>query len=67
LQELSHIIYGNGEPMFYYFSMKYKNKYKIIANKGMIFILAKLVCSDTPSEYRNYNDFMNEFLICILV
>lgn len=41
--------------------MEFKNKYEIIANKGIIFILAKLVCGNTPLEYRNYNDFMNKF------
>ncbi|SCC14846.1 hypothetical protein [Weissella bombi] len=61
--ELSHIIYGNGVPMLYYFSMGFKNQSEIIANKGMIYILAKLVYGDTPLEYRNYTDFMNEFCL----
>ena len=59
--EFSHVVYGNGEPMLYHFSMGFKNQSEIIANKGMIYILAKFIYGDTPLEYRNYSDFMNEF------
>lgn len=59
--ELSHVIYGSDEPMLYHFSMGFKNEAEIIANKGMITLLAKLMYNETPLEYRNYAYFMECF------
>ncbi len=58
--EISHIQFS--QPSFLYtFSPYIKNKEERETNERAIRILAHIVYYDTPNEYRNWSDFMNEF------
>lgn len=58
--EISHIQFS--QPSFlYHFSPYIKNKEERETNERAIRIIARLVYMDTPNEYRNWSDFMNEF------
>lgn len=58
--EISHIQFS--QPSFLYqFSPYIKNKEERETNERAIRIIARLVYMDTPNEYRNWSDFMNEF------
>ena len=58
--EISHIQFSN--PSFLYtFSPYIKNREERETNERAIRIIARLVYADTPNEYRNWSDFMDEF------
>ncbi|HJF25144.1 MAG TPA: hypothetical protein K8V18_09205 [Proteus mirabilis] len=58
--EISHIRFS--QPSFLYqFSPYIKNKEERETNERAIRIIARLVYMETPNEYRNWSDFMNEF------
>lgn len=59
--ELSHILDGDGSARSYTFSIGFKNNAERIANRGMVWRLAKIIYEDIPLENRNYYDFMNWF------
>ena len=56
--ELSHVLDGDGSARSYTFSIGFKNNAERIANRGMVWRLAKIIYEDVPIEYRNYYDFM---------
>ncbi|WP_270621871.1 hypothetical protein [Weissella viridescens] len=58
--ELSHILFGTVTEM-YAFSPYLKKDEEIIANSNAVKMIAKFVYHDTPNEYRNWSDFMDEF------
>lgn len=60
--ELAHIIYGDfGSQSVYAFSI-YSRKYEERqAHRHGLQIITDIIYSDTPTEYRNYIDFMHEF------
>ena len=58
--EITHINFSN--PSFLYtFSPYIKNKEERATNERALRIVAKLFYGDTPNEYRNWIEFMNEF------
>ncbi|TGE53594.1 hypothetical protein [Weissella confusa] len=58
--EITHITFSS--PSFLYtFSPYIKNKEERITNERAIRIVAKLFYGDTPNEFRNWVNFMNEF------
>lgn len=58
--EICHIEFS--QPSFLYtFSPYIRNKEERITNQHAIQMLARLLYIDTPNEYRNWSDFMNEF------
>lgn len=58
--EICHIEFS--QPSFLYtFSPYIKNKEERITNEHAIRMIAHLIYGDTPNEYRNWSDFMNEF------
>lgn len=58
--EISHIQFS--QPSFLYtFSPYINNKEERITNEHAIHMIARLVYCDTPNEYRNWADFMDEF------
>lgn len=59
--ELSHVLDGDGSAKSYQFSIGFKNNAERIANRGMVWRLAKIIYEDIPLENRNYYDFMNWF------
>lgn len=59
--ELSHVLDGDGSARSYTFSIGFKNNAERIANRGMVWRLAKIIYEDIPLENRNYYDFMNWF------
>jgi len=59
--ELSHVLDGDGSAKSYTFSIGFKNNAERIANRGMVWRLAKIIYEDIPLENRNYYDFMNWF------
>ena len=60
--EVSHIMLGNyKENIVYQFSIGTRRASEREANENAIRVLGKFVYSDTPVEYRNYINFMNEF------
>lgn len=59
--ELSHVLGGDGKAETYSFSLQFRNNAERIANRGMVWRLAKIIYEDIPLENRNYYDFMNWF------
>ncbi|MDK9677309.1 hypothetical protein QG569_02805 [Weissella cibaria] len=59
--ELSHVLDGDGSAKSYQFSIGFKNNAERIANRGMVWRLAKIIYEDIPLENRNYYDFMDWF------
>lgn len=59
--KLSHVLDGDGKPDTYNFSLGFRRKSEVIANRGMVRRLAQIVYSDVPMENRNYIDFMVRF------
>ena len=60
--EISHIMLGNYEEnCVYTFSIGTRRRSEREANENAVRMLAKYVYKDTPLEYRNYINFMNEF------
>lgn len=60
--EISHIMLGNYEEnCVYQFSIGTRRVSEREANENAVKILGKFVYTDTPVEYRNYINFMNEF------
>ncbi len=58
--EICHIQFS--QPSFLYtFSPYIKNKVERETNAHAIRMIAHLIYGDTPNEYRNWSDFMNEF------
>ncbi|MFL1695408.1 hypothetical protein ACJQWY_01145 [Weissella kandleri] len=64
--ELSHVLYGSSEPSLYNFSIGLRNEAEVIANTGMVNILAHLSFKHTPLEYRNPYNFMEAFHLPVL-
>ena len=60
--EISHVMLGNYEEnCIYQFSIGTRRVSEREANENAVKILGKFVYADTPVEYRNYINFMNEF------
>lgn len=60
--EISHVMLGNYEEnCVYQFSIGTRRTSEREANENAVKILGKFVYADTPVEYRNYINFMNEF------
>ena len=59
--ELSHVLDGDGKAETYSFSLQFRNNAERIANRGMVWRLAKIIYEDIPLENRNYYDFMKWF------
>ena len=60
--EISHVMLGNYEEnCVYQFSIGTRKRSEHEANENAVKILGKFVYADTPVEYRNYVNFMNEF------
>lgn len=60
--EISHVMLGNYEEnCVYQFSIGTRKRSEHEANENAIRVLGKFVYADTPVEYRNYINFMNEF------
>ena len=60
--EISHVMLGNYEEnCVYQFSIGTRKRSEHEANENAVKILGKFVYADTPVEYRNYINFMNEF------
>ena len=60
--EISHVMLGNYEEnCIYQFSIGTRRASEHEANENAVKILGKFVYADTPVEYRNYVNFMNEF------
>ena len=60
--EISHVMLGNYEEnCIYQFSIGTRRVSEREANENAVKILGKFVYADTPVEYRNYVNFMNEF------
>ena len=59
--ELSHVLDGDGSARSYTFSIVFKNNAERIANRGMVWRLAKIIYEDIPLENRNYYGFMAWF------
>ena len=58
--EICHIEFSN--PSYLYtFSPYFKSKEERETNERAIRTIARLIYMDTPNEYRNWSDFMNEF------
>lgn len=59
--ELSHVLDGDGSAKSYPFSIGFKNNAERIANRGMVWRIAKIIYEDIPLENRNYYGFMAWF------
>jgi Zn-dependent peptidase ImmA (M78 family) len=60
--EISHIMLGNyQENCLYQIPIGTRKRSEREANENAVRMLAKYVYKDTPLEYRNYINFMNEF------
>lgn len=60
--EISHVMLGNYEEnCIYQFSIGTRRVSEREANENAVKTLGKFVYADTPVEYRNYINFMNEF------
>ena len=60
--EISHVMLGNYEEnCVQQFSIGTRKRSEQEANENAIRVLGKFVYADTPVEYRNYINFMNEF------